>query len=878
MRYISLRIANYRGVVERKAEFVGSGITLIRGPNEIGKTSLGEAVWILFEYPDSSKHSEVMAIRPVDRDEGTEVELEAESGPYRFTYFKRYFRKPHTKLTITKPRHESLIGREAHERADAILRETLDVSLWKALSIRQGAEVEQPKLAGQTWLSQALDRAAGGQSTDSKAESIFETVHAEYSSYFTRGGSRRKELQECSKTLAGRQEEVAKFERALSDLDHDIAGSNRLKQELGELGQSERKILNELETISSKLRQITELEKHLSQAGSNLQVAQISEKTARQDKKAREELIGKISEGTELEARMSKSVDSALTSLTQAKRELKTAETVRSTAENKLREARELTDLQQRDYDYFRAKLDLELLQERKDRIDQARKTAAHSQAVLEANKVDEKAVRAVEAAQAEVITARARREAKSPSVLLRGLQECKLIRDGTSVKLGQGKELSFQVPDRVSLTVPGRLEMEIAAGSSVDTLSKEVEEAENRLSKICASLGITGADKSREAFEERQEASRHVEDMRRIEKENLRDLSYDELVGRILRLQQIVPAYLCERVSEPPMLENSQSTKTELDRLKKILHGLEAQEDEAEAALDQVRKLRDSWNGTYIEARSVWEHHKQGLAGLKKTLEERRAALPDEAVFADLEDAVKVLTRAEADVREAEATVRALNPEQERELDETGKESLKRIQEQMKRADRELTEVATRLKINGEDGLHDKLGAAQIALARAQYEDASLTKRAAAANLLYKTMSEERDRARHSYIAPLRERIEALGRLVFDHTFEVDVNEDLQIVSRTLDNTTVGFDSLSGGTKEQLSLIFRLACAMIVAGDGGAPLIIDDTLGYTDPERLSLMGAVLARAAKECQIVIFTCVPGRYSAVGTAREIVWTN
>ncbi len=878
MRYIRLRIANYRGVAEREADFMGNGITLIRGPNEIGKTSLGEAVWILFQYPDSSKHTDVMAIRPVHRDEGTEVELEAESGPYRFTYFKRYFKQPQTKLTITKPRHESLIGREAHERADAILRETLDVSLWKALSIRQGAEVKQPKLTGQTWLSQALDRAAGGQSIDSKAESIFEAVFAEYSNYFTPGGSRKKELQECSKRLAYCHEEVGKFELALSDLEQDIDRSNRLKQESRELEHSEQKILNELETVSAKLRQITGLEKHLSEASSDLRVAQISEKEARRDKRAREELISEISEGTELEARMGKSVDSALTSLNQAKEELKTAKTVRSAAANKLKEARELTDLRRRDHEYFRAKLDLELLQERKDRIDQARKTAAHSQAVLEANKVDEEAVRAVEAAQAEVISASARREAKSPAVLLTGLQECTLIKDGASVRLGQGEELSFQVPDRVSLTVPGRLEMEIAAGSSVDTLSKEVEEAENRLSEICASLGITGAGKLREAFEERQEASRHVAEMRQVEKENLRDLSYDELAGRILRLQQTVPAYLCDRVSEPPMLDNSQSTKTELDRLTKTQHGLEAAQSKAEVALDEVRKLCENRNETYVEARSVWEHHKQDLASLEKTLEERRAALSDEAVSAALKEAMKVLTQAEVDVREAETTLRALNPEQGRELDETGKESLRRIQEQMKRADRQLTEVTTRLKINGEDGLHDRLGAAQIALARAEYEDASLTKRAAAANLLYRTMSEERDRARHAYVAPLRERIEALGRLVFNHTFQVEVSHDLQIVSRTLDNTTVGFDSLSGGTKEQLSLILRLACAMIVAGDGGAPLIIDDTLGYTDPERLSLMGAVLARAAKECQIVIFTCVPGRYSSVGAAKEIVWTD
>ncbi|MGD0352324.1 MAG: AAA family ATPase [Dehalococcoidia bacterium] len=878
MRYVRLRIANYRGVSEREAEFAGTGITLVRGPNEIGKTSLGEAVWILFGYADSSKHSDLMAIRPVHRDEGTEIELEAESGPYQFTYFKRYFKKPETRLTITKPKAESLTGRRAHERADAILRGTLDVNLWKALSIRQGAEIKQPKLTEQTWLSQALDRAAGGHSTDPKAESLFEAVHAEYSNYFTPGGAEKKELEECRQALSDCQSEVQKFEEALRDLEHDIDRASDLRRELGELEYSEQTIANELENRSDKLKQITELDQRLSEARLNLQVAKVSEKAARADKRAREELVNKVSDATKAEAEMGKSTDSRLASLNQARDESKTAETACNAAERKLKEIRELTDLRRRDYDYFRAKLDLELLQERKDRVDRAREMAAHSQAILATNRVDEEALRAIEAAQAEVITARAKREAKAPAVLLRGLQECRLIKDGTTVKLGQGKELSFQVPDKVNLVVPDKLEMEITAGSSVDTLSKKVEDAEAKLSEVCASLGITGADKAREAFQERQEASRQIAEMRRVEKDNLRDLSYDELAGRLLRLQQTVPAYLPARVSEPSILDSSDLTKTELARLEKKQHGLETEWNEAKAAFDEVKKLCERRNGDYIEARSVWEHQKQHLVGLEKTLEEERATVPDEGVSVALESAVKVLAKAETDVKDAEATLGVLNPEQERELDKTARESLTRIQQQMKKTEKELTEVTTRLKINGEDGLYDKLGVARTALSRAEHENASLAKRAEAANLLYRTMSEERDRARHAYVAPLRERIEALGRLVFDHTFQVEISDDLQIVSRTLNNITVGFDSLSGGTKEQLSLIFRLACAMIVATDGGAPVIVDDTLGYTDPERLSLMGAVLAKAAKECQIVIFTCVPGRYSNIGAAKEIVWAK
>ncbi|MCJ7515800.1 MAG: hypothetical protein MUO89_07545 [Dehalococcoidia bacterium] len=878
MRYVRLRIANYRGVSQREAEFAGTGITMVRGPNEIGKTSLGEAVWILFDYPDSSKHSDLMAIRPVHRDEGTEIELEAESGPYQFTYFKRYFKKPETRLTITKPKAESLTGRRAHERAEAILRETLDINLWKALSIRQGAEIKQPKLMGQTWLSQALDRAAGGHSTDPKAESLFEVVHVEYLNYFTPGGAEKKELEECRRTLSDCQSEVQKFEEALSDLEHDIDRAIDLRRELGELERSKQTITNELESRSAKLKQIDELDHRLTEARHNLQLAKVSEKAARTDKKAREELVNNVSDATKAEAEMGKSVDSRLASLNQAREESKKAETAYDAAEGKLKEVRELTDLRRRDYDYFRAKLDLELLQERKDRVDRARVMAAHSQAILATNMVDEEALRVIDEAQAAVITARAKREAKAPAVLLRGLRECKLIKDGDTVKLGQGKELSFQVPDKVNLVVPDKLEMEITAGSSVDTLSKKVEDADAKLSEVCASLGISGADKAREAFQERQEASRKVTEMRQVEKDNLRDLSYDELAGRLLRLQQTVPAYLPARVSEPPILDSSDLTKTELTRLEKMQQDLETEWKEAKAAFDEVKKLCERRNEDYIGARSVWEHQKQHLAGLEKTLKEVRATMPDERVKVALESAVKVLAQAETDVRDTGATLGALNPDQEKELDKTARESLTRIQQQMKTTERELTEVTTRLKINGEDGLYDKLGIARTKLSRAEYENASLTKRAAAVNLLYRTMSYERDRARHAYVAPLRERIEALGRLVFDHTFQVEVSDDLQIVSRTLNNITVPFDSLSGGTKEQLSLIFRLACAMTVATDGGAPVIVDDTLGYTDPERLSLMGAVLAKAAKECQIVIFTCVPGRYSNIGAAKEIVWTK
>ena len=120
MKYKRLRIANYRGVDASEIEFESLGVTLVQGPNEVGKTSLGEAITVLFEHPDNASNRHVKAIRPVHQDAGPEIELEAESGPFRFTYFKRFHKKPATKLTITAPSPENHTGREAHDRAREI--------------------------------------------------------------------------------------------------------------------------------------------------------------------------------------------------------------------------------------------------------------------------------------------------------------------------------------------------------------------------------------------------------------------------------------------------------------------------------------------------------------------------------------------------------------------------------------------------------------------------------------------------------------------------------------------------------------------------------------------------------------------------------------
>ena len=273
MRYKRLRIKNYRGVESAEIEFDPQGLTLVQGPNEVGKTSLGEAISLLFDFPDSSKHRSVDAIQPVHLDAGSEIELEAESGPYAFTYLKRFHKKPKTKLTVTAPKPENHTGREAHDRAKEILSETLDVNLWNALTVQQGKAVDQPDLANQQSLSAALDKAAGGIPTDQAEEGVFEKVTAEYNRYYTATGREKADVRQVREEQQRAEEQVAKIEKALRSLEDDTDSVARLQEELKRLSKQEAELSQQLKEHKQALEVIGELERRVSEASLKLESA-----------------------------------------------------------------------------------------------------------------------------------------------------------------------------------------------------------------------------------------------------------------------------------------------------------------------------------------------------------------------------------------------------------------------------------------------------------------------------------------------------------------------------------------------------------------------------------------------------------------------------
>ncbi|MCV7124928.1 AAA family ATPase, partial [Mycobacterium lacus] len=238
MKLHRLVLTNYRGIAHREIEFPDHGVVVVCGANEIGKSSMIEALDLLLESKDRSTKKEVKQVKPTNADVGSEVTAEISSGPYRFVYRKRFHKRCETELTLLAPRREQLTGDEAHERVTAMLAETVDTDLWHAQRVLQAASTSAVDLSGCDALSRALDVAAGDQATLSGTEPVLvERIDAEYARYFTPTGRPTGEWAAAISRLADADAAVAACAAAVAEVDERVRRHAALSEQVAELSQ-----------------------------------------------------------------------------------------------------------------------------------------------------------------------------------------------------------------------------------------------------------------------------------------------------------------------------------------------------------------------------------------------------------------------------------------------------------------------------------------------------------------------------------------------------------------------------------------------------------------------------------------------------------------
>ena len=874
MRLHRVQLHNYRGVIESEVSFSQKGVTIVQGPNEVGKTAISEGLQLAIDFPDSSQHKRVKAVQPVGRDEGPEVELSLSSGKYELVYRKRWLKHRMTTLEVTAPKYESLTGKEAHDRLNEIFSETLDKDLWQALRMDQGSELKLPDFGPQS-IRAALDRAAGGDYASDREETLWSRIAEEYEKYWTPTGQAKVWKNSSEGAVKEARVEVERLEKQLQDLESDAFQMTRLSDESTRLV----KTMEECEKGEREIEQRwTEIDRQRSEIErlDAIHSASVAQRDSAAGKwQHRQSLIANLDLSTGELAALEAEVEAAAPSLETTIRRREEAAAARENAHTTARDAQERLTRAIADRDHLRQLIEVDQLKERHDRYLAAEHSLKQAEDYLETARVDDEAAKLIEEAYIEDVGARSAAASAAAFVEVMALRDITLeIRD-EKVELTLNESNRTLVEEEVLLTIQNVAGIRVTAGPDSKGLADQRRETEEKYRRLCEEAGVADWDAARRSAQERQDAQRNKEEAVRAIERDLRDLTPDVLLGKVENLTERVVSYPKERPKDPQLpagLDEAQQIEAELFQL---VRKCDAERRTCEDAFRNVEKELDEAQ-TAAAGRTVRieiARSRRGDAASQLAL--GREGETDEALVAAVVVAQEKEAMDRKSLDDAHAQLNDADPESVELLLENARQVTKRASDELQSNRDLLNELKGSLELRGEQGLQTAYDEACNILNHLERDHERQEARAEAARLLRETFGKHRHQAHQRYIGPLKERIDQFGRLVFGPTFEVEIDEGLRVVGRTLNGTTLNVDQLSTGAREQLGVITRLACATIVSPeDGGAPVMIDDALGWSDPQRLRSMGAAIAAAGRECQVVVLTCTPGRYSHVGTAKVV----
>jgi hypothetical protein len=867
VRIHRITLQDYRGVAERTVRFAPSGLTLVVGPNEVGKTSMIEALDLLVDEKATARKQAVRDAQPVHRDAGPCVEAELSVGGYRVVYRKRWLKAPECELLVLDPVPAQFTGDRAHERFLEILSECgVDRFLWRQLRVDQAGLVVQADVRSSTVLAGVLG-SADTTGTGPEAR-VHESAYREFRRYYTEKqhiatGELRAAIDElewaraaheaAQRTLADAEAAIAEYERSGGLVAENAAELTCARADLAALEEQERLVDREREWLRSL--------------------------------DARLDSARRLSETAAKVAELQQAVVVLAAQAEAAAAEAQTARRTRDDAARRAEALRAQSVMARQAARHAAEQLRLQIdmheergLSERLAKIGTARERLAAAAGQLAQTAVDEDSLERIELAYQAWQVARASLEAGAPTVTVTRLGDADVFVDGAPLGPGRFGEddhpgvAARTVPVSESFTVesPGVVRIMVSPGAAEHARRDRMVQARAAYDEACAEAGVTDVGEARTAHRERRGLLARHEAAERALESALDGDDPGALADGLARLRDRIARLNPDRGTAGTGSDDAEGTDaraggSETDTRPDACAGASTDTDTgASASADSDATDIDA---TDISACSTsaapgsplaldWWREAESAAGLaaedadalargaSARLAECTEALATVQVEAAKLDAHLEAARGEAE--RAQAELAALPPPVDGEdltdlraayetaasrvadlapdvleLKLKNARSLVPRHEQAKMELRERRAAATeRLALygEGERGPREAADRAEATLARVRARHDLVQRRARAAKLLFETLDAHRLDARRRYAAPLRDRIEAYAAVVFGSNVRIGVGDDLTIATKTEGGVTVPFDQLSAGAREQLSLLGRISCADLIS------------------------------------------------------------
>jgi len=452
------------------------------------------------------------------------------------------------------------------------------------------------------------------------------------------------------------------------------------------------------------------------------------------------------------------------------------------------------------------------------------------------------------------------------------------------SVELSVGKRQRIVEPTEVSVGDTLSLKIYPGGGDSLTKARNEVREAQARLQRSLDEYGLQTVAAAAEALAKRTE----VERKRTAAEAAVSALDADDLADECSEAETdfaSAEADVARRMEQLGCSDRPDSLAEAKARLRcedKSLRNCETLESEMKVARDALLAEQSGLTGQLKTLQGDIAKDTQKLTGFEAQLRMLLDSHGEDAVRAQrLAGARLAKECAEEALTQIQAALSALQPDQLSQACDRLQRAITAKDQERQDAERRRAVSQATLRSDGAEDPHAALAQADAKQASAEEHLAAVSRKAQAIALIDELFQQEQQALADRFSLPLAEKIgDYLKRLFGPEaravvTFEDNAFKRIELV-RSAQGGAMPFDSLSGGTREQVAAAVRLAIAELLAAnhDGSLPVVFDDAFAYSDPDRVNTMQGMLdLGASRGLQVIVLSCNPSDYAGLG-ARSV----
>ncbi len=868
MQLVELEVRHWRGLSAKIGPLV-PGLNAVFGPNESGKSRLVEALWFAIGESHKGQAEQKKALQSWTSGEAPWVRVVFLIGEVRYTLTKQYLKKASAELagggkTLRDDEAETALRQLFSTRENSGRKASeAELGLWPLLIVRQGtagsapADVLNPDSRDR--LRSALSAEIGAAAVSASGTRLLERAQAEHDRYWTATGKPTKDLAAAIRNVEVREEALTAA-RAAYDQQVETATQLAAKRlEHQDLQKRVGRIESEARAARERADAAQAAANQLNLALSRQTLAGVKLGSAKSAITAREQLqqqledertaLAGIQEAVRVLAGDEQGLASAAESARQAFRDAEhEVETARST-EQQARDAEQARRLDE----------DLKRLREKLAKVDEAHQRLTTARAGrLGLLEITDAQLVALRASEQTLNTA----EAKLAGAAVRVTITPEQVISIGGLSRAAGEPVSIEVVDEQRIHLDGIASIDVRPTlGTLGSLREARDKAKRALDRLLEDRLVTSVRDAEDKHAEWNAAAQKITDVVR-EIAAMSDQSPEALREAVLALEE-QRLLLGDVTGAPAMGEAATALR------------------EAEQALNTARQVQSQIENRQVQHREQLVQKRQSADEAQERVGNAQRRLDREPTADALREAAAALehefgeaARAVVSAQSAFETLGGAGAKDDADRQQRALDGLlKRAGELKTAVDGLQAQLALLLGSARGAGSYEALSEAETQRDAARQDLRRLQARADAARRLHQVLTAARDRVVEQLAKPVVARIQPYLNSIFPGSTPA-AGSGLTFDGLQTRDQLEDFAALSGGAKEQFALVTRIGIAEVLAGEDRLPLILDDSLVNSDPERVQRLHRVLDRASKGLQIILLSCNEAVFDGLGAEYQV----